>query len=113
MVATFKVERKESSIENAFIKRCKTKLGVPVKIRKMNGQGSMSWPDRMILSSNGFVAFIEFKRPGKEPTESQRNMMGELRNLGFLVAWFDNDQYAFEWLKKEIDKHLNRKIYKR
>lgn len=91
------IARKESSIEKAFLRKLK-KSGIKCKVRKMNGEGNRSWPDRMILLKGGPAVFIEFKRPGEEATELQADLHNELRELQYPVAVFDDAQEAFDWL---------------
>jgi hypothetical protein len=63
--------------------------------RKMNGMGFRSWPDRLFLPPRaargeqlpwtGARFWVEFKRPGKEPTPDQARMHRELRARGETV----------------------------
>ncbi len=106
MVAVFKRRVKESTVENSFIRKCRN-YEQPLKLRKMNGEGNRSWPDRMILGSQGFTAFIEFKRPGEKPTELQSEMLQELGQLGFPASWFDDATRAFDWLTHQYTCHLS------
>jgi hypothetical protein len=68
--------RLEKSIEKAVVDYAK-KRGCLV--RKMNGMGARSWPDRMFITPTGRVFFIEFKRPGGKLTEGQAAMLDDLR----------------------------------
>lgn len=43
-----------------------------------------------IFGKAGRVIFVEFKAPGKEPTELQAEEHGKLREAGLTVYWFDN-----------------------
>lgn len=47
---------------------------------------------------NGVAAFIEFKRPGKEPTPLQKARISELRMHGIPAAAFDSAAIAISWL---------------
>lgn len=105
MVAVFKVQRKESSIEGAFLRKVKKNLPF-MKCKKLDGNGDVGWPDRMVLGPNQFCVFIEFKRPGKKPTAHQEQLMGAVSELGFPVTWADDDSQALEWLKAEFTRHL-------
>lgn len=72
--------------------------------RKMNGLGFNSWPDRLFIppklrrkvyKGNTFhlyqrVFWVEFKRPGEEPTPAQDRMIKELRGRGEVVYVIDN-----------------------
>lgn len=57
-----------------------------VKIRKMNGFGFRSWPDRAYLFPKGVVIFIEYKRPGEILSRGQQHEIKELKRLGYAVA---------------------------
>lgn len=98
---------KESTIEGAFLRKMKSS-GIKNKVKKMNGEGSRSWPDRAILVHPGITLFIEFKRPGQVPTELQADTHEELRALGFQVEVFDDAQKAFEWTVEQINRAVNR-----
>lgn len=73
--------RLEKDIENAAIRVVKREyLGTIT--RKMNGAGFRGWPDRLFLIPGLDAFFIEYKRPGKELTKLQTDIVAELRNLG-------------------------------
>jgi hypothetical protein len=72
--------RLESSIENAVLRYAVIQaqaLGFPLLIRKMNGLGNRSWPDRLLIFK-GRVVFIEFKRKGHKLTPLQADMFKKL-----------------------------------
>jgi hypothetical protein len=87
----------ENAIENSVIKASK-KMGLTN--RKMNGLGFNSWPDRMFLGKLRKVLFIEFKRLGKEPTESQAALHTDLRAMGFDVEVCDSVASGIRALKE-------------
>ncbi len=58
------------------------------------------WPDTLVLLPGGRPAFIEFKRPGKEPTAKQWEKINWLRDNGYRVEWFDDEDAAKEWLDR-------------
>lgn len=74
----------EKSIEKAVVDYAK-KRGCLV--RKMNGQGARSWPDRMFITPTGRIFFIEFKRPGGKLTPGQEAMLDTLRARAVLACW--------------------------
>lgn len=45
--------------------------------------GIVGFPDRLLLRPGGTCAFIEFKRPGEQPTKIQKYWLGRLNWLGF------------------------------
>ncbi len=59
-------------------------------VRKLNGMGARSWPDRMFLGPHGRVLFIEFKREGGEATKLQHHFHTQMSILGHLVAVIDD-----------------------
>lgn len=86
---------REASIEDGVVRWAKEQ---GIKSRKMNGLGNASWPDRMFILPNGIVAFIEFKRPGGEPTALQKDTIEELKRLHQNVIWTDDPVRAKVWL---------------
>lgn len=79
--------------------------------RKMNGLGFNSWPDRLFiprvdkhkkLRHTPMRAFwVEFKRPGEEPTPAQWRMIKDLRKRGEIVYVIDN----VEGFRRVFAKH--------
>lgn len=86
----------ERSIEKRVVDWAK---GHGWRTRKMNGLGYNSWPDRMFLLHDGLIAFVEFKRLGKVPTEQQLDLINELKGRGFNAEYFDNSDGAIQYLK--------------
>ncbi len=72
--------------------------------RKMNGMGFNHWPDRLFIppASASHKLFkkgvklrpfwVEFKRPGEEPTEMQQRMIDDLQMRGEEVHVCDNEE---------------------
>ncbi len=85
----------EKAIENAVTRWAKSK---GIITRKMNGLGNRSWPDQMFIFPDGRIVFIEFKAPGKQPTELQAHMIADLQKRGVYVDWFDNKMEALVFL---------------
>lgn len=58
--------------------------------------GIVGFPDRILLRPGGTAAFVEFKRPGEQPTKIQAYWLKRLRLLGFpahvvrTLGQFDN-----------------------
>lgn len=74
----------EKSIEKAVVKYAQERGCL---VRKMNGQGARSWPDRMFITPTGRIFFIEFKRPGGKLTPGQEQMLAVLRGRSVLACW--------------------------
>lgn len=87
---------KESAIEGRAV-RWAAQRGI--LNRKMNGLGNVSWPDRLFILPNGIAAFVEFKRPGEQPTPLQYDTMRKLLDAKQHVAWFDDSDAAIQWLE--------------
>jgi hypothetical protein len=73
-----------------------------MKIRKMNGMGMRSWPDRCFFIPGGKPFFIEFKRLGEEPTKLQAQTIKELVEDGYDVEIHDSAEDA----KKAIESRV-------
>ncbi len=58
-------------------------------------------PDDLFLHG-GKIVFIEFKRPGKEPTPLQWAKIHALRKQGFTAEWFDNSAEAIQFLRQNL-----------
>lgn len=55
-------------------------------------------PDDLFVRA-GVYLWIEFKRPGEEPTPQQYKRHVEMRERGMDVRWTDNLEEAKQWLK--------------
>lgn len=58
-------------------------------VAKFVSPGLVAVPDRIFIR-NGVVLFIEFKRPGEEPTLQQYKRHKDMRDHGAIVLWVDN-----------------------
>jgi hypothetical protein len=56
-----------------------------IKIEKRLG-----WPDRQLLSPNGRMIWIEFKRKGEMPRKIQVHVHQMLRGMNFIVKVIDS-----------------------
>ena len=45
--------------------------------------GIVGFPDRALLRQGGTFAFVEFKRPGEQPTKIQKYWLERLNWMGF------------------------------
>ena len=57
--------------------------------RRYKGPGRRSHPD-YFFAKHGQCVWIEFKLPGKEPTELQRIEIHKMLAAGLTVYWLDN-----------------------
>lgn len=67
---------KESTIEKAV---CDYAKGKGFLAYKFTSPQRRSVPDRLFIGPHGTVFFIEFKAPGKEPTDAQFREIDKLR----------------------------------
>ena len=84
----------ERNIEGRVVKWARAKGW---RAKKMNNLGDRGWPDRLFVGP-GVLAFIEFKKPGKDLTMQQAGVIDEIREFGHRVEWFDNSDTAIAWL---------------
>lgn len=66
-------------------------------VKKLNGLPDRGWPDRLFVGP-GFVAFIEFKRPGAATTPLQGAAIETLKAFGHPAAVFSDAGAAWKWL---------------
>lgn len=76
----------EAQIEKAVCDYARKRGAIVMKLSGMNQKGQ---PDRMFLH-DGRVVFVEFKKPGNEPTRLQWKWLKELQAQGFTAFWTDN-----------------------
>lgn len=74
-----------------------------LKVRKMNGLGYRSWPDRMFCIPGGKPFYIEFKAPGKDLEPLQAKLIKELREDGYDVEVHDNKDNAMRAISKRME----------
>lgn len=103
--------RRESSLERSFFAYLK-KHCPKVQNRKMHGTAD---PDRLILLPKHFAFFIEFKRDGENPQESQEIRHAQLSELGYTILIVSDKRsadgaammvrgYYDKWIKDEQAK---------
>lgn len=87
--------RLEKEVETKW---CKVARHYGWKAYKFSSPGNSSVPDRMFIR-DGFVFFIEFKRPGNTATDNQLEEHKLLREEGMLVWVIDYfDKEFAEWI---------------
>jgi hypothetical protein len=87
----------EAKVEAEFMKMLPPWL-LPFKL---NLQSNTGWPDRMLLLVHPFIAFIEFKAPGR-PLHGDRNQderIAELRARGYPALITDSAAEAYSFLE--------------
>ena len=87
--------RLEKDVEEKW---CKVARSHGWKAYKFSSPGNSSVPDRMFIR-DGFVFFIEFKRPGGKATDNQLEEHKELRRKRIIVWVIDYfDKEFAEWI---------------
>ena len=61
-------------------------------VYKFTSPARAAVPDRIFINKQGYVFFVEFKRPGAKPTEAQNREHERLRKQNILVAVIDDVQ---------------------
>lgn len=72
---------------------------------KMDPRRHIGIPDRLFVLPNGRTLWVEFKRPGKTPTEIQWARIIKLQKLGQSADWFDD----YAGFRKTLDRLLGQK----
>ena len=80
---------REKTIESKLISEVKKYGGIAVKFVSPSFAGM---PDRLVLLSDGLIAFVELKAPGKRPRPLQESRHRLLRSLGFKVYVIDKPE---------------------
>lgn len=96
---------RESSIEKKFCERARELGCVVTKYKDQKTDGA---PDRIVLIPGGDVLFIEFKRPGQDPTEHQRRYIQNLRAMNFYAVWTDDADDAIRLVINVMKKQVHR-----
>lgn len=96
----------EAKEEADFVKALK-KCGVNFKLRKLNGAGNRSWPDRLVLGPEGFMIMIEMKRKKTgRLSEGQKTLFEELEGLGHKVWVFDDGKEAAAFVMQQFKEYV-------
>jgi len=93
--------------EEADFMRDLKKSGVEFKIRKMNGLGYRSWPDRLVLGPKRFMVWIELKRKVTgRLSEGQKELFDELDAMDHKVHVFDDGHRAADFVLGLYKEHM-------
>ena len=91
----------EKRIETNTCERVLHELGVASA--KLATPGRRGIPDRIFWLPGGIPLMIEFKRPGEEPRPLQSHIHALLKQLGYLVEVHDNEDEAFESVRRTLE----------
>lgn len=78
---------RESEIERKLVAAVKARGGIAPKLVSPGLDGM---PDRLVLFSDGRMAFVELKAPGRKPRAIQCRRIRELVSLGYGVYVVDS-----------------------
>lgn len=96
------MQRRESKIERGACKRALGELGVP-NVKLIHPGGQTGWPDRLFFIPGGKPFLIEFKEVGYEPDPMQHYIHDMLEELGYDVAWTDNEEDAVSAIAARVE----------
>ena len=87
----------EAKIERKVCKDALNMYGVESIKQKRVG-----WPDQLFLLGKGEVLYIEFKRPGEEPTDYQYHVLHYLIDNGYRAEWVDNYEAGMQHIREAL-----------
>lgn len=90
-----RVQRERADIEEPAIEYAKKRGWWHTKVGSLSRNAQ---PDDLFVR-RGVYLWIEFKRPGKEPTVQQYKRHAEMRAQGMDVRWTSDLTEAKRWLK--------------
>lgn len=77
---------------------------------KFTSPSNRSVPDRIIITPNGVVGFLELKQKGKKPTESQYEKLAELSVHNVPAEWADNVLDAKKFIDVLLDTQAEQEL---
>lgn len=78
------VPKTEAEEEATFVRKARARGFL---CRKLNGPSYRGWPDELVVSPQGVVTFIEFKRPGKYKSPSDGLSANQAEIIAKLKAY--------------------------
>jgi len=91
----------EKRIQNKAIEHAKGRGIRTIRLALQPGV-ARGWPDVLFLIPGGRPLFIEFKAPGKRPSEVQKLRIAQLKEDGYAVAVSDNLDHACSIIDQQI-----------
>lgn len=64
---------------------------------------SQAFPDDLFIAPGGIHCWVEFKRPGKEPTPLQYNKLEKLQARSVACFWCDDVEQGIAALQRILD----------
>lgn len=96
------MQRRESKIERNTCRRALEELRVP-NMKMIHPGGETGWPDRQFFIPGGRPFLLEFKEVGFVPGPKQEYIHDMLEELGYDVAWTDNEEDALAAIRSRVD----------
>lgn len=97
-------ETKESVIEAALESACKKRNWM---CPKTASPGQSGFPDRIVITDEGVVVFVEVKRPNKKPRKLQlRNFLIPLRRHNANVVVVSTEEQV-DMLMDQMERHVS------
>lgn len=93
------MRRLESSLESALVKTARSMGCLAYKLHERNA------PDRLFVTPDRRLFFIEFKRRGEKPRLEQEYEHSRLRARGFHVYVVDDRKEGLEIIEAEISRN--------
>lgn len=87
----------EKEIERKVVNWSKDHGWITLKFKPENHRG---FPDRIFISPFGKHVWIEFKAPGKRPTQLQHVRLRKLMEHRVNAVWFDSSEGAIAYLEE-------------
>ena len=97
-------DKSEWDIEGTVTKFYRSHGWVTLHIQPDAHHIPKGWPDHLLLGPEGRTVFIEFKKPGEEPTPIQVHTHAQLRKLGHTVLLCDSFEQAVGPLLEEREQ---------
>jgi hypothetical protein len=85
----------EAKIEKAVVDYAR---GKGCYVRKFKSPGQRAAPDRIFITPEGVVFFIEFKAEGEEPTALQYREMDLIEKNHVFAEWVDDIKQGKAWV---------------
>lgn len=100
-MARANLAKTEAQVRDPVVKWAK-KMGLRHVRMSFRPGVTIATPDDLFLSTEGRSAWIEFKRPGKEPTPLQWERLGWLIRHQHAASWFDDSGAARDFLRQAL-----------
>ena len=99
---------RESKIEREVCAYARDKYDMLT--RKLSGELTSGWPDRMVLTPEGYICFIEFKQQDQDLRPIQQRMCEKLVRYGFDVFVCDDLEQGKRLIDYVNDANLIKEV---